>query len=367
MKRNILLNPGPATTTDSVKKSLMVPDICPREKEFGDLTQNVLKKIARVVNGETSHTAIILTGSGTAGVEAALSSVVSTQGKILILDNGAYGKRAETIIKSYNIPHTTHKLVWGDYPDVDSIEKILKNDRELTHFFFVHHETTTGMLNPMGEFLNLCQKYEIDSIVDAMSSYAGLPIDLQKEPIDYLISSSNKCIQGMAGTSFVIANKDKLAKTEKISPRNLYLNLWGNHNYIEKTGQFQFTPPVQIVYSLNQALDEFFFETQNGRTARYFKSYDTLIDGLNNVGLELLLPKEHHSKLLTAIIEPSSPNYNFMEMHNYFYENDITIYPGKGAKQDTFRIANIGEIDYRDMEFFNKKLIQYFEEKNIIL
>ena len=273
MKRNILLNPGPATTTNSVKQSLMVPDICPREKEFGDLTQNVLKKITRVVNGESSHVAVILTGSGTAGVEAALSSVVPEKGKILILDNGAYGKRAEKIIQSYRIPYVTHKLVWGDFPDVQAIEKIIKNDTELTHFFFVHHETTTGMLNPMEDLLKLCQKYEIDSIVDAMSSYAGLPIDLQKEHIDYLISSSNKCIQGMAGTSFVIANKDKLTKTKEIPPRNLYLNLWGNYRHIEETGQFQFTPPVQIVYALNQALDEFFLETQDGRTARYFKSY----------------------------------------------------------------------------------------------
>ena len=366
MKRNILLNPGPATTTDSVKQSLMVPDICPREQEFGDLTKDVLKKISRVVNGESTHVSVILTGSGTAGVEAALSSVVPENGKILILDNGAYGKRAETIIQSYGISHITYRLVWGDYPDIDEIEKIIKNDNELTHFFFVHHETTTGMLNPMDKILKLCQNYEIDSIVDAMSSYAGLPIDLQKEPIDYLISSSNKCIQGMAGTSFVIANKEKLSKTQKISPRNLYLNLWGNHSYIEKTGQFQFTPPVQIVYALNQALDEFFLETQNGRTSRYFKSYETLLSGIEKVGLELLLPKSQHSKLLTAILEPNSPRYDFMEMHDYFYKNDITIYPGKGAKQDTFRIANIGEIDYRDMEFFNEKLLHFFEEKNIV-
>ena len=366
MKRNILLNPGPATTTDSVKKSLLVPDICPREKEFGDLTQNVLKKIVKVVNGESTHTSVILTGSGTAGVEAALSSVISDKDKILILDNGAYGKRAETIIKSYGIPHRTQKLVWGDYPKVSAIESILKKDKELTHFFFVHHETTTGMLNPLRELLDLCQKYELDSIVDAMSSYAGLPIDLREEPIDYLISSSNKCIQGMAGTSFVIANTEKLVKTEKIPARNLYLNLWGNHSYIEKTGQFQFTPPVQIVYALNQALDEFFKETQKGRTARYFKSYETLLEGLEKVRLELLLPKTQHSKLLTAIVEPNSPNYDFMDMHDYFYENDITIYPGKGAKHDTFRIANIGEIDYRDMQLFNKKLLQYFEEKNIL-
>jgi 2-aminoethylphosphonate-pyruvate transaminase len=256
-------------------------------------------------------------------------------------------------------------MVWGDYPDVDAVEAIFKEDGEITHFVFVHHETTTGMLNPLPELLELCRKYEVDSIVDAMSSYAGLPIDMRELPIDYLISSSNKCIQGMAGTSFVIANQEKLAKTAEIPPRNLYLNLWGNHSYIEKTGQFQFTPPVQIVYALNQALDEFFVETQAGRTARYVKSYETLLDGLQAAGLELLLPKSQHSKLLTAIVEPDSPGYDFMEMHDYFYENDITIYPGKGAKQDTFRIANIGEIDYRDILVFNKLLLQYFEEKKI--
>ena len=365
MKRNILLNPGPATTTDSVKQALMVPDICPREQEFGDLTQSVLKKVVQVVNGNLTHSAVIFAGSGTAGVEAALSSVVAQDGKILILDNGAYGKRAETIIQAYGIPHRTYRIGWGEYPDVAEIESIFQQDRELTHFAFVHHETTTGMLNPLPELLELCQKYEVDSIVDAMSSYAGLPIDLQELPIDYLISSSNKCIQGMAGTSFVIANNEKLTKIAKFPARNLYLNLWGNHSYIEKTGQFQFTPPVQIVYALNAALDEFFVETQAGRTARYFKAYETLLDGIDKVGLELFLPKSQHSKLLTAIVEPQSPNYDFMEMHDYFYENDITIYPGKGAKQDTFRIANIGAIDYRDMLLFNKKLLQYFEDRKI--
>ena len=210
--------------------------------------------------------------------------------------------------------------------------------------------------------LELCKKYELDSIVDAKSSYAGLPIDLQKQPIDYLISSSNKCIQGMAGISFVIANKEKLKLTSNLQVRNLYLNLWGNHRHIEQTGQFQFTPPVQIVYSLNQSLDEFFKETQSVRTARYIKSYETLLEGIEQTGLDMLLPKSQHSKLLTAIVEPKSAKYNFKEMHDHFYENNVTIYPGKGAKKDTFRIANIGAIDYNDMKFFNELMLEYFHE-----
>ena len=366
MKRNILLNPGPATTTDTVKQALMVPDICPREEEFGELTQSVLKKIVEVVNGESTHSTVIFAGSGTAGVEAALSSVVPENGKILILDNGAYGKRAETIIQAYGISHRTIQIEWGNFPEICQIENFIKEEPKLTHFFFVHHETTTGMLNPLTEMLELCVKHDLTSIVDAMSSYAGLPIDLQKHPIDYLISSSNKCIQGMAGVSFVIANKERLKATSKVTPRNLYLNLWNNHSYIEQTGQFQFTPPVQIVYALNQALDEFFEETQSGRTARYVKSYETLLKGIEETGLEMLLPKSQHSKLLTAIVEPKSTKYNFKEMHDHFYENDVTIYPGKGAKKDTFRIANIGAIDYRDMKVFNELMLLYFREKKII-
>ncbi len=366
MKRNILLNPGPTTTTDTVKQALMVPDICPREEEFGELTQSVLKKIVEVVNGESTHSTVIFAGSGTAGVEAALCSVVPENGKILILDNGAYGKRAETIIQAYGISHRTIRIEWGDFPDISQIETVIREEPKLTHFFFVHHETTIGMLNPLAEILELCEKYELDSIVDAMSSYAGLPIDLQRQPIDYLISSSNKCIQGMAGVSFVIANKERLEATSNVQPRNLYLNLWGNHSYIEQTGQFQFTPPVQIVYALDQALDEFFKETQSGRTARYVRSYETLLEGIEQTGLEMLLPKTQHSKLLTAIVEPKSAEYNFKEMHDHFYENNVTIYPGKGAKKDTFRIANIGAIDYRDMKVFNELMLQYFQEKKII-
>ncbi len=362
MKRNILLNPGPATTTDTVKQALVVPDICPREEEFGELTQSVLKKLAEVVNGQSTHSTVIFAGSGTAGVEAALSSIVPESGKILILDNGAYGKRAETIVRAYKISHRTIRIEWGNFPEISQIETVIKEEPKLTHFFFVHHETTTGMLNPLTEMLELCKKYELDSIVDAMSSYAGLPIDLQKQPIDYLISSSNKCIQGMAGISFVIANKEKLKLTSNLQVRNLYLNLWGNHIHIEQTGQFQFTPPVQIVYSLNQSLDEFFKETQSVRTARYIKSYETLLEGIEQTGLDMLLPKSQHSKLLTAIVEPKSAKYNFKEMHDHFYENNVTIYPGKGAKKDTFRIANIGAIDYNDMKFFNELMLEYFHE-----
>ncbi len=224
-KRNILLNPGPATTTDSVKQALVVPDICPREQEFGDLGGKIRKKVVAVVNGEDSHTAVVLAGSGTAAVESCLSSVIGENHHVLILDNGAYGKRAEQIVNSYGISSTVYRIDWGEYPDLNKIEQLIQQTPDLTHFFFVHHETTTGMLNPLPELIQLCQQYNLVSIVDAMSSYAGMPIDVRKTPIDYLISSSNKCIQGFAGISMVIAKQKELESTEKIPLRNFYLNL----------------------------------------------------------------------------------------------------------------------------------------------
>ncbi|MDH4224995.1 MAG: 2-aminoethylphosphonate--pyruvate transaminase, partial [Deltaproteobacteria bacterium] len=310
VKRNILLNPGPATTTDTVKQALVVPDICPREADFGNLTGRVRDGLLQVVNGHPTHTAVMLAGSGTAGVEAVLSSVTGPGHKVLVLDNGAYGRRGEQILKAYAIPHHTHRLAWGDYPDVAALDDLMARNPDWTHFFFVHHETTTGMLNPLDELAALCRKHHLVSIVDAMSSYAGIPINLQTTPVDYLVSSSNKCVQGMAGLSFVISRREALESTSGLPPRNFYLNLYGNHRYWEQTRQFQFTPPVQVVYGLEAALNEFFAEGQAARYARYCRNYDVLMAGLESLGLRTLLPPPQHAKLLTAIVEPSIPGYS---------------------------------------------------------
>jgi aspartate aminotransferase-like enzyme len=251
-------------------------------------------------------------------------------------------------------------MAWGDYPDIEAARRIVKADRSITHFFLVHHETTTGMLNPLPEFLELGREFGLVSIVDAMSSYAGLPIDMRRTPVDYLLSAANKCIQGMAGLSFVIARKETLAGTKDHPRRTLYLNLYHADRHLRGTGQFPFTPPVQVIYALRRALDEFFAEGQEARTARYVRCYEELMTGLAETGLECLLPARQHSKLLTAVLEPKIPGYNFMDFHDFCYGRGVTIYPGKAAKKDTFRIANIGAIDYRDMRVFNALMKEYF-------
>lgn len=351
-KRNILLNPGPATTTDTVKMAMVVPDICPRELEFGELTLAVRDDLIKIAHGEKNHTCILLTSSGTGGVEACLTSVVPMNKKVLIINNGAYGERMQSICDAYGIGHIDANFEWGKPIDIKAIEKLIKeNADQLSHLAFIHHETTVGILNPLYELCSLSHLHGLENIVDAMSSFAGIDIDLERDKVDYLVSSSNKCIQGMAGISFVFARMESLKKTTGIK-RNFYFNLWANYEYLNKNKQFLFTPPVQTLYALRKAITEYFKEGEKNRIKRYASMYEILKKRLQKLGFEFLVDEKHHSKLLTAILEPSAPHYSFNEMHDYLFERGFTIYPGKVGKINTFRLANIGEIYPEDIENF---------------
>jgi len=362
VERNILLNPGPATTTDRAKASLVVPDICPREKEFGDLTTSVQQKTVDVVQGGSDYDCTLFGGSGTAAVEVCLSSVVGPGDKILVVNNGAYGKRALEIVEIYGIPFVELTISNQEAIKPNQIIEVLDREPGITHLFFVHHETTTGLLNPLGELINLCQQRGLISIIDAMSSYAGIPISAKETPFDYLVSSSNKCVQGFAGLGMVIFNKEKLELIKNYPPRNLYLNLYRNTQYQKKHGQFQFTPPVQILYALDTVLDEFFEETQAKRTERYYESYETLMKGMKDLKIQALLPVGIHSKLLTTFIDPDCEDYSFNAMHDYLFAKGITIYPGKISEENTFRIANIGAIDKDDIAKFILHMKEYLSQ-----
>ena len=367
VKRNILLNPGPATTTDTVKYAQVVPDICPREKEFCILMNQIREKLVRVVNGDDRYTAIPFASSGTGAMDACISSVLAEGKKILVLNNGAYGKRMVEIARTYygNERVAVYELPWGDYPQESEVERILSRDGTIAAIVLVHHETTTGMLNPVENITRIAHKRDVEVVVDTVSSYAGIVIDVRKDDIDYLFSSSNKCIQGMAGISFVICKKDKLKKTASNPVKNYYFNLFRQYSYFEKTGEMQYTPPVQIAYALDRALDEFFDETAVGRSRRYADSWKALVKGLKALGFTFLVPMEQQSKLLTAVIEPTDPHYNFYAMHDYLFERGFTIYPGKGAKENTFRVANIGAIDKEDIGRFLDALEGYLKEAGV--
>ncbi len=366
IKRNILLNPGPVTTTDSVKYSMVVSDICPRESEFTKVVELISQNLVKVAHGMDHYTAVLFSGSGTAAVEACISSVVPEGKTVFIISNGAYGDRMIDIANSYNIEVIKYQLTYGTYPEIAEIEKLLLKNREtVSHICVVHHETTTGMLNPIEQIHKLARKFGVEMIVDAVSSYAGIPIDLSQDDYDYIISTSNKNLQGMAGISFVIFKKEHVDKINKIRKRSYYLNLSQQHDFFSKNNQMQFTPPVQVLYALQQAIKEYFIEGGNNRYGRYCQNWQILVSGLEKIGFRFLVRKEYQSKLLTAILEPRDMNYNFSEMHDFFYTKGFTIYPGKCSSQNTFRIANIGEIYWNDIEQFLSNMKTYIDKFKI--
>lgn len=349
--KQILLNPGPANTTDAVKKAMTADDICPRELEFGEVMKRVSEGLVRVVHQGSDYQSVLFGGSGTAAVEAAIASTVPDNGRLLVINNGAYGQRMVEIAAQYRMPHDQVDFGVGAWPDPSRVKEALAKAR-YTHLSIVHHETTTGMLNPVQEIAAHAKAAGADVIVDAMSSYAGVPIDVAALGADYLISSSNKCIQGMAGLAFVIARRSKLEKLSPIPGRSLYLDLATQHRFFEKSLQMRFTPPVQIVYALDQALTEFFAEGQAARAARYLACFEALDGGVRALGFRRLLPEGMLSKILTAYLEPDHPGYNYDRMHDHLRQRGFTIYPGKGAKRATFRLANMGAITPEDMRRF---------------
>lgn len=353
VKRNILLNPGPATTTDSVKRAQVVPDICHREKEFCDLMKSVRDDLTKIATkSQEEYACVIFAGSGTAAVESTISSVSPPDKKILIVNNGAYGERMVNMALVHGINYIEVKSREYEIPDVKGIEKILKEDKGISCVAMVHHETTSGLLNPMKEVGKIAKENNCTYILDAMSSFAGLVFDMKEEGIDFVISSSNKCIQGMPGLSFVIAKKEELEKIKDYPPRTVYLNLYKQYKSLEDKKQMQFTVPIQTTYALRQAIDEFFEEGAEQRQARYFKSWETLVKGMSKLGFKKLLEDENESRILTTFREPEHLNYNFNKMHDLLYERGFTIYPGKIGVDNTFRLANLGAINHRDIKKF---------------
>ena len=362
IKRNILLNPGPATTTNSVKMAQVVPDICPREHEFGDLMEYVSVELTKIVANPTKYTTVLFGGSGTAVVESTISSVVPHDRTILIINNGAYGKRMCQIADAYDMDYIEFESSPIKPINLEKLTKIIKENKNISHLALIHNETTTGLLNNLYELGNITEKYNLEFIVDAMSSYCAIPIDMEKQNIHYLLASSNKNIQGMAGIGFVIANTKSLEKLKDIKPRNFYLNLHAQYENFISSHQMRFTPPVQTLYALKQAIIETKKEGVENRYKRYTKSWETLTKFLKKNNLKYLVDDKYHSKIITSIVIPDGVDFN--NMHDYFFEKGFTIYPGKVADFNTFRIANIGEINYRDMEEFLELFKEYLYGKN---
>ena len=360
VRREVLLNPGPATTTDSVKYAQVQADICPREYEFGDVMEWVADELSLLVGKPGRVKTVLFGGSGTAGDEAMISSCVPPEGKLLIINNGAYGKRMAKIASIYKIDFDVYESDGINAPDVEEMKKLLDSGR-YTHFFMVYHETTTGLLNPVPEMCRYCHSKGIVTIIDAVSAFSAVPIDMDRDCIDFMASTSNKNIQGMAGLAFVFCRTEALEKIKDYPMRNYYLNVYDQYAYFEKTHQTRFTPPVQTFYCLRQAIIETKLETIEGRYARYTVCWKVLIAGLKRLGLKFLVPEEVQSHMIVTICNPESPKYDFDDLHDLARSKGFTIYPGKLSDLPTFRIANIGDIRPEEMERFIGVLGDYLK------
>ena len=355
--RKILLNPGPGTTSSRVKEALIVSDICPREQAFGDVMHQISEGLLEIGNGLGSHEVALFVASGTGAMEACLVSAIGKNDKALILTNGAYGIRMTQICDRFSLPY--EKLFsFGDYPEPLAIENALLSG-SYTHLAMIHHETSTGMMNPLEEISGICKKHGIKLIVDAMSSFGAYPIDLKKTPIDYLFSSSNKCVQGMAGLSFVIFSKDRLEEL-KANSGGYYFDVYGQWNNLQVKNQLRFTPPVQICYAFLEAIRETLEEGLNARWNRYQSNWQLFYDGLKDLGFSFFLPEEHESKILLAIKLDSKPDLDFNDFHDFLYEQGVTIYPGVIPECQTFRVAVIGDLYQEDIKYAVSLMEDYF-------
>ncbi|MBE6520984.1 MAG: 2-aminoethylphosphonate--pyruvate transaminase [Thermoplasmata archaeon] len=363
VRREVLLNPGPATTTDSVKEAQVQTDICPREHEFGDVMEWVADELALMVGAPGRVKAVLFGGSGTAGDEVMISSCIPDGSRTLIVNNGAYGKRLARIADIYGLEYDEFESDGTQPLDAEAVKRRISSGG-YTHLVIVYHETTTGLLNPVPEICRHCKANGVTTIVDAVSAFCAVPIDMDEDGIDFMSSTSNKNIQGMAGLAFVFCRTEALESIKPYPMRNYYLNLYDQHAYFERTHQTRFTPPVQTYYALRQAIIEAKVETIESRYSRYTACWRILIEGLERLGLRYLVPIEAQSRLIVTVCNPESERYDFETMHDFMRDNGFTIYPGKLSDHPTFRIANIGDIQPEEMSRFIDLLKTYLDEIN---
>ncbi len=352
MQRNILLNPGPATTTDTVKQALVIPDVCPREQEIADQLKSVRTRLGKLLDPSGAFVGVPFACSGTGVLEALVGSAVPPGKTAVIVDNGDYGTRLNKLCARLGIDVAVVACGWGKRIETAKIEAVLDEvGDKASHLFMVHHETSTGMLNDIEAVCALAHARGLSVGVDAMSSFGAIEIPVVPG-LDYVVSSSNKCIQGMAGIGFIIARESAIAACREHEARSLYFDLAAQDLHIGSKGQMCFTCPPQILNAMVVALDELEQETIPGRRARYDANYQCLRTGLDRLGFSLLLPDEDQSRILVAVMEPDDGSFDFERVHDTLKAQGFTIYPGKPSQLSTFRLAIMGDLRVPDVEAF---------------
>jgi 2-aminoethylphosphonate-pyruvate transaminase len=343
-----LLNPGPANTTDTVKQALVMDDLCHREPECFEMMRRCRDRLVALAGAGPDFTAVLFAGSGTAAVEAAIASAVPAGKALLVVDNGVYGDRMARIARAHGIP--AHVVQSDIFTPVDpaAVERMLRAHAEVSHVALVHHETTTGLLNPVADVARVADRLGRRVIVDAMSSLFGERLDATADGIDFVTASTNKCLQGIPGVSFVIARRAAVEALAGTAPRSVYLDVHG-HYASQEQDNTPFTPAVQVLHAMEQALIELDAEGVKRRIERYAENARVLREGMARLGLEILVPEAARSNILTTFRLPSGVAYE--PLHDAMKRRGYIIYAGQGPlKSYAFRVANMGTLTPADME-----------------
>lgn len=349
-KDKILFTPGPLTTSKLVKQA-MLTDIGSWDYELRTLVKEIRQRLLEVAGVDPrTHTAVLMQGSGSFGVEAVLSTYVPRGGKLLVGVNGAYGKRMVTMAGRLGIDVVAIEATEDTPITPARVVAALKADRSITNVALVHCETTTGILNPVEAVGKAIKPFKVSYFVDAMSSFGAMPIEMKANGIDFLVSSANKCIEGVPGFSFIICRLAALEATEG-QARTLSLDLLDQYRGFEKNGQFRFTAPTHSLLAFRQALREFEAEgLVAGRKERYVANYKRLLAGMRAMGFREYVPQKFQGHIITAFYYPKDKRFVFQEFYDRLHARNYIIYSGKITSADTFRIGNIGRIKTSDID-----------------
>ena len=345
----ILLTPGPLTTTERTKRA-MLRDWGSWDSSFIAVTAELCRQLLAIVHGEESHVVVPLQGSGTFAVEAAVATIVPRSGHVLVLDNGAYCKRLGRLATLMGRRTT----ILGHAEDVPvsaaELEAALAADASITHVGLIHCETGTGVLNPMQQIADVCARRGKGLIVDAMSSFAALPIDAREVRFDALVAASGKCLEGVPGMGFVFVRKEVIDGAAGNS-HSLAMDLHDQHVYMEKTGQWRFTPPTHVVAALAEAVRQFVEEGgQPARLARYRANCSALVGAMKALGFQPFLAPEIQAPIIVTFHAPADPAYDFKRFYDAVKARGFILYPGKLTQVETFRVGCIGAIGPMEMK-----------------
>lgn len=367
-KDKLLFTPGPLTTSETVKAA-MSRDIGSRDIEFIGVIREIRLRLLDLAgeSDDSLYTAIPVQGSGTYGIEAVLSSVIGQNDKLLLIINGAYGKRMAQIAAVHRIAVTTLVYPENQRPALDEIDQVLQADLAITAVTVVHCETTTGIFNPIEAIGEIVKRRDKTYLVDAMSSFGAVPIPMRDWGIDYLISSSNKCIEGVPGFSFVLARKDNLTASEG-NARTVSLDILSQWRELDKTAQFRYTPPTHVMLAFYQALLELDAEGGiSGRAARYRQNNEILLTGMRELGFREYLSPDVQGYIITTFHDPDHPNFYFESFYQLLNERGFVIYPGKLGGLACFRLGNIGRLYPADMRALLDAIRDTLDEMSVTL